>query len=65
VYKPDKVKEAEQVFGSNDLAHPAVNYLHNKAKEYYIGGNIQAINRLNHYDYIENRCMSPNLITNT
>jgi len=59
VYKPDKVKEAEKVFGSNDYAHPAVSYLHNHAKEYYIGGKLQAINRLNHYDYIENRCTPP------
>lgn len=59
VYKPDKVKEAEKVFGSNDYAHPAVTYLHNHAKEYYIGGKLQAINRLNHYDYIENRCTPP------
>jgi sulfate adenylyltransferase len=56
VYKPDKVKEAEVVFGSNDSEHPAVNYLHNKAQDYYVGGTLQAMNRLNHYDYIENRC---------
>jgi hypothetical protein len=59
VYKPDKVKEAEKVFGSNDQSHPGVHHLHNEAKEYYVGGKLQAINRLNHYDYIENRCTSP------
>lgn len=44
------------VFGTKDFDHPAVNYLHFKAKDYYVGGSLQAINRLNHYDYIENRC---------
>ncbi len=30
-WTPDKAKEAELVFGADDLAHPAVNYLHNVA----------------------------------
>jgi len=59
VYRPDKAKEAEKVFGSNDDHHPAIHYLHNKAKEFYVGGKVQAINRLNHYDYIESRCTPP------
>jgi len=57
VYVPDKVKEAKLVFGSNDMDHPAIAYLHVKAKDNYVGGTLQAINRLNHYDYIENRCI--------
>lgn len=28
---PNKAREAEMVFGADDLAHPAVNYLHNTA----------------------------------
>ncbi|CAZ80642.1 unnamed protein product [Tuber melanosporum] len=51
VYKPDKQKEAKEVLGS-DEEHPAIRYLFNTAREYYVGGKIEAINRLNHYDYV-------------
>ncbi|KAI9848542.1 MAG: Sulfate adenylyltransferase [Sclerophora amabilis] len=51
VYKPDKAKEAKHVFGG-DEEHPAVRYLYNTAKDFYVGGKVEAINRLNHYDYV-------------
>ncbi|KAG0642970.1 hypothetical protein HOY80DRAFT_1035272 [Tuber brumale] len=51
VYKPDKQKEAKEVLGG-DEEHPAIRYLFNTAREYYVGGKIDAINRLNHYDYV-------------
>jgi len=37
-YTPNKALEAEKVFGADDLAHPAVNYLHNTAGPVYLGG---------------------------
>ncbi|KAI4175089.1 MAG: hypothetical protein LQ343_001850 [Gyalolechia ehrenbergii] len=51
IYKPDKAKEAKEVFGG-DEEHPAIKYLFNTAGEYYVGGKVEAINRLNHYDYV-------------
>jgi sulfate adenylyltransferase len=51
VYKPDKKKEAANVFGG-DEEHPAIRYLFNTAKEYYVGGKVDAIDRLMHYDYV-------------
>lgn len=51
VYKPDKQKEAKEVFGG-DPDHPAVKYLFNQTGEYYVGGKIEAIDRLQHYDYV-------------
>lgn len=51
VYKPDKEKEGKEVFGG-DPEHPAIVYLTNTVKEYYVGGKLDAINRLNHYDYV-------------
>ncbi|KIW52465.1 sulfate adenylyltransferase [Exophiala xenobiotica] len=51
VYKPDKQKEAQEVFGG-DPEHPAIKFLMNTTKEYYVGGKIEAVNRLNHYDYV-------------
>lgn len=51
VYKPDKAKEAKEVFGG-DADHPAVKYLYNTAGDIYVGGKVQAIDRLMHYDYV-------------
>lgn len=55
VYKPNKEIEAREVFGG-DPEHPAVKYLYETAQEFYIGGKIEAINRLEHYDYVALRC---------
>lgn len=55
VYQPDKKKEAKDVFGG-DEEHPAIHYLYNQTNDYYVGGKLEAINRLNHYDYVELRC---------
>lgn len=48
---PNKAKEAEKVFGADDLAHPAVNYLHNTAGKIYLGGPITGIQQPVHYDF--------------
>ncbi|KAI9138048.1 putative sulfate adenylyltransferase [Paraphysoderma sedebokerense] len=55
IYKPDKSNEAKLVFGADDSAHPAVHYLHNVAKDTYIGGKLDAISLPAHYDFIELR----------
>ncbi|KAF7591849.1 Sulfate adenylyltransferase [Aspergillus hancockii] len=51
IYRADKEKEAKLVFGG-DAEHPAIRYLNTKVEEFYIGGKIEAINKLNHYDYV-------------
>ena len=48
---PDKAREAEKVFGADDAAHPAVNYLHNTAGEVYLGGPVTGIQQPIHYDF--------------
>ena len=50
-WSPDKAREAEKVFGADDDAHPAVNYLHNHAGNVYLGGPITGIQQPVHYDY--------------
>ena len=50
-WTPDKSKEAEKVFGADDDAHPAVNYLHNTAGKVYLGGPITGIQQPVHYDF--------------
>ena len=56
VYRPDQVKEAINVFGADDPAHPAVSYLRRKVHEYYVGGKVQAIHLPVHFDYVALRC---------
>ncbi len=48
---PNKAHEAASVFGADDLAHPAVNYLHNSAGKVYLGGPITGIQQPIHYDF--------------
>ena len=50
-WTPDKTREAERVFGANDLAHPAVTYLHHKAGKVYLGGPVTGIQPPVHYDF--------------
>ncbi|MDP5306089.1 bifunctional sulfate adenylyltransferase/adenylylsulfate kinase [Paracoccus spongiarum] len=50
-YVPNKAHEAEKVFGANDLAHPAVNYLHNIAGPVYLGGPVKGLQAPTHYDF--------------
>ncbi|HEU0223406.1 MAG TPA: bifunctional sulfate adenylyltransferase/adenylylsulfate kinase [Paracoccaceae bacterium] len=50
-WTPDKAREAELVFGANDVAHPAVNYLHHTAGKVYLGGAITGIQQPIHYDF--------------
>jgi sulfate adenylyltransferase len=50
-WSPDKAKEAEKVFGADDLAHPAVYYLHHVAGPVYLGGSITGIQPPTHYDF--------------
>jgi hypothetical protein len=52
-----RAKEAKLVFGG-DEEHPAIKYLYNNVQEFYVGGKIEAINKLNHYDYVALRCTS-------
>ncbi|UWQ25800.1 bifunctional sulfate adenylyltransferase/adenylylsulfate kinase [Leisingera aquaemixtae] len=48
---PNKAREAEKVFGADDDAHPAVNYLHNTAGKVYLGGPVTGIQQPVHYDF--------------
>lgn len=51
LWTPNKALEAENVFGADDQAHPAVNYLHNVAGPVYLGGPITGIQQPVHYDF--------------
>ena len=51
IWRPNKAREAEKVFGADDRAHPAVSYLHDVAGPVYLGGPVMAIHPPTHYDY--------------
>ena len=56
IYKPDKTREADLVFGSpDDILHPAVHYLFNTAGDFYIGGSVQGIQLPPYYDFTDLR----------
>ena len=55
IWKPNFNREAELVYGTSDISHPAVNYIFNIGHEVYIGGKLEKINMPNHYDYRQYR----------
>ncbi len=59
IWKPDFEKEAHFIYGTDDKAHPAVNYLYNQGNKIYVGGKIKKISMPNHYDYKHYR-LTPN-----
>lgn len=50
VWQPNKDVEAQKVF-RGDPEHPAIKYLNEYVKDTYIGGKLEAIQRITHYDY--------------
>lgn len=56
VYRPDKALEAEKVMGADDIAHPAVRFLRETTKNFYVGGKVQAVRPPAHFDYVALRC---------
>ena len=54
-WKPNKLIEAQAVFGTDDLKHPGVNYLFNQAGDWYLGGPLELVNYPKHYDFMELR----------
>jgi sulfate adenylyltransferase len=51
IWRPDKVAEAQGVFGTTDEKHPAVHFLNNIAGPVYLGGTLRGIEAPTHYDF--------------
>ena len=51
IWKPDLEAEAQAVFGSTNPEHPGVAYLFNHTQPYYVGGSVQGLQAVSHYDY--------------
>ena len=43
IWKPDRKKEAEQVYGTINESHPGVNYVLHESNPIYIGGSVEGI----------------------
>jgi sulfate adenylyltransferase len=50
-WRPDFAREAQQVFGTTDRAHPGVAYLYEQSHPVYLGGSIVALSLPSHYDF--------------
>jgi sulfate adenylyltransferase len=50
-WTPDKAREAQLVFGTEDAKHPGVNYLMNIAHPVYLGGKLKGVEAPMHYDF--------------
>ena len=51
IWEPDRIKEANLVFGTDDDSHPGVDYLLNECNPLYVGGTLDCIDFPHHYDY--------------
>lgn len=55
IWKPNKLEEAELIFGTYDDTHPGVHYLFHQAQDWYLGGGILGLQLPTHYDYRHHR----------
>lgn len=51
IWRPDKTREAESVYGTTDESHPGVEYLFNSVGPVYVGGSIQGVQLPFSYDF--------------
>ncbi|MEW6330041.1 MAG: bifunctional sulfate adenylyltransferase/adenylylsulfate kinase [Pseudomonadota bacterium] len=51
IWKPDKKREAELVYGTASPAHPGVQYLLEQAHDTYVGGTVEGVQLPLHYDF--------------
>ncbi len=58
VWTPDREREAEEVFGTTDAAHPGVDHLLNRTHPVYVGGRLEGLSLPVHYDFKDLR-MTP------
>jgi sulfate adenylyltransferase len=55
IYRPDKIKEAKKVYGTTDTHHFGVQKIFNGSGTSYIGGTVEGIKNIRHYDFTDYR----------
>lgn len=63
IYTPDIDLECLKTLATNDPNHPYVNYLKNLGYVYYIGGKVEKIEGIKHYDFLDYR-LTPKKLKN-
>ena len=61
IWRVDREKEAAQVYGTADRNHPGLDYLLNRAGQYYLGGPLEVLSLPLHFDFKQLR-MTPDEI---
>ncbi len=51
IWKPDKGREAELVYGTASLSHPGVRFLREQMRDTCVGGELEGIQLPTHYDF--------------
>jgi sulfate adenylyltransferase len=51
VWQPDRKKEAQLVFGTDDTEHPGVAYLLERTNPWYVGGRLEGLELPPHHDF--------------
>jgi sulfate adenylyltransferase len=51
IWRPDRAREAAYVFGTEDTAHPGVDFVMNHAGAIYLGGKLRGVEPHRHYDF--------------
>jgi sulfate adenylyltransferase len=51
IWTPDKGAEATFVYGTDNQAHPGVDFLMNRSNEVYLGGSLNGVEPVQHYDF--------------
>jgi sulfate adenylyltransferase len=51
VWRPDRLAEAESVYGTTNSEHPGVNYLLSRTQPWFVGGRVEGIQLPTHYDF--------------
>ncbi|MGI8419075.1 MAG: bifunctional sulfate adenylyltransferase/adenylylsulfate kinase [Candidatus Levyibacteriota bacterium] len=55
IYQPDKKKEAKKVYDTTDTDHFGVRQLFDATGKYYLGGKIEGLKEIPHYDFTDFR----------
>ncbi len=51
IWPIDKKREAETVYGTQDLSHPGVDWLFHRTGMHYVGGRVEGVNMPLHFDF--------------
>ena len=51
LYRPNRIHEVEQIYGTKNAMHPGVDYILGKTLPVYVSGNLQKVHLPVHYDF--------------